>query len=158
MAVKVYSEAEFKALVKGVFDSLTCLPSDVSIDDSDVDNAYDWATAQLAYDLPSSGDSQSPEKYKWLKNRMDSYLYNLLLVAYATISDFDKSKTRKIFDGFKDLRDMLEQDFLKYQIDIDSGAMVRGSGFTTNSFGEDTSYEHLEEINRESGSIDNIDT
>lgn len=157
MAVKVYTEAELKTFVKGIFDVLTCLPSDVSIEDSDVDTAFDWATAQLGYDTPSSGDSQAPEKYTWLTNRMTSYLYGLLLNAYATVSDFDKSKTRKIFEGFKMLKSDLDKEFRENSIDIGQGVMVRSGGFTENQFGENTSYEELEEIDRESGSVNNID-
>lgn len=157
MAVKVYSEAELKALVKGTFDAITCLPAGVSIEDPDVDTSFDWATAQLGYDTPASGDPQAPEKLTWLTNRMTSYLYGLLLNAYTTISDFDKSKTRRIFDGFKMLKGDLDKEFRENAIDISQGVMIRNSGFTENPFGENTSYEQLEEIDRESGSINNID-
>ena len=157
MAVKSYSEAEFKAFVKTIFDRLRCLPDGVFIDDTDIDNAFDWATAQLGYGIPDQGDTQSPEKLKWLDNRMRAYTYNLLFLSYANISDCQKSKSRQIVEGFKKLRDGLDKDFDEGYIDISQGVMVRGSGFVNDRFGEDISYAGLEPIDMESGTVEGID-
>lgn len=157
MAVKSFTESEFKQLIKSTFDRLRDLPPGVAIEDGDINNSFDWATAQLDYDVPDSGDTQSQEKLKWLDNRMKSYLYNLLILSYAVITDFQKSKSRQLFEGFVKLRGLLDKDFAEVYIDIEQGPMVRSSGFINSKYGEDLTYAELETIDRESGTVRGID-
>lgn len=157
MAVKDYTEAEFKTFIKSSFDELRFLPSGVAIEDSDLTNAFEWATAQLGYDIPASNDEQKANKYEWLANRMESYLYKLLCQSYATSTDVDKHKTRQIFEGFVRAKGLLDKTFREDFIDPVSGPTARTSGFVSNEFGEDISYRELEPIDRETGEIDGID-
>ncbi len=157
MAVKDFTLAEFKALVKGVFDRMSNIPSGAAISDSDIDNSYDWATAQLGFEIPSSGDEQKRSKYIWLDNRMKCYIYELLILTYAQVADIQKEKARQIWNGFKMIKKELNKEFNENFVTELSGPLSRSSGFFYDEFGTDKSYEQLEPIDRESGTVKGID-
>lgn len=157
MAVKTYTEAELKTLVLNTFSRLRFVPSGTAILSTDIDDAYDFATAQLGYDVPVSGDENKGEKIIWLVNRIEAYIYGLLLRSYDTATNIKDNKTRQIWEGWKKIRDGLEKVFKEDYITPLSGTMVRSSGFVYNEYGEDLSYEKLEEIDRESGTVKGID-
>lgn len=157
MAVKTYTEAELKTLVKDRFDRLKNLPPDFAITDNDMNAAFDWATAQLDFDIPSGTDPIRSEKYQWLVNRMTSDLYCKLIESYRPIVDNKDIKTREIFNSFVRTKGSLDKIFNEEFSDIDSMPLVRGSGTVIDSFGQDRSYEGLEPIDREDGTIEGID-
>lgn len=157
MAVKTYTEAELKTLVKDRFDRLKNLPPDFAITDDDMNSAFDWATAQLGFDTPSGSDPARSEKYQWLINRMTSDLYCKLIESYRPIVDNKDIKTREIFDSFVKSKEALDEKFEKGFTDADSMPLVRGSGTVIDVHGQDRSYEGLEPIDREDGTIEGID-
>lgn len=157
MAVKTYSESELKAFVKSIFDRIPNIPPEAQITDPDVTTAYEWATAQLGYEIPGGSDSDRSDKYTWLVNRMKSHLYDLLVESYASIADIGNQKVRQIWNGFKKRKEELDKVFAETYIDIGATPIVRGSGTVINNYGEDKSYEQLGEIDREDGTIDGID-
>lgn len=157
MAVKTYTEAELKALIKSPFDRLKNLPPDVAITDNDVNEAFDWATAQLGFDTPSGSDPERADKYKWLINRTRTDLYCRLIESYRPVVDNKDIKTRQIFDSFVETKDSLDEVFNEEYSDIDAMPLVRGSGTVIDTHGQDRSYEGLEPIDREDGTIEGID-